>query len=78
MISCALAGQAVELRVLVEALTGGDVEALRVSDRGTASPNLPRNTEARNCWKPTPAWNARVELWRLARAIDEALRDCGA
>ena len=78
MISPKLAGQALELRLHVEGLSGADVEKLRESSRGEAtSPRLPDNTDSRRVWKPGRAWNARVELWRLARAIDEVLRDCG-
>ena len=75
MISPKLAGQALELRLHVEALSGADVEKLRESSRGGSSTKA--NPKVRKAWKPGPAWNARVELWRLARAIDEVLRDCG-
>ena len=74
MISPKLAGQALELRLHVEGLSGADVEALRDSDQGRPTAVNPR---VRSGWSPGPAWSARVELWRLARAIDEVLRDCG-
>ena len=74
MISPKLAADALELRLHVEGLSGGDVEALRDSDQGRASAVNPL---VRKRWSPGPAWQARVELWRLARAIDEVLRDCG-
>ena len=74
MISPKLAASALELRLHVEGLSGADVEALRDSGQGCASG---ANPLVRRRWSPGPAWNGRCELWRLARAIDEVLRDCG-